>query len=463
MKKKIFFLILLCAIFISCGLDVHAEEKKFYESTYINMYVKRHHSSALNLPAYHMARIYREQGTDEEVMCIEPQIGLDSNSIYTRYTPTTLTRDQQEMIKLLNYFGFKYPNHDSAKWYMVTQLMIWRTVDPNGLYYFTDKLNGNETHIYDSEINELYSLINNYLTVPNIETPKVIKKTRSIELVDKNNILSNYKTSKGKISGNKLILNNLNVGEHTITLTRTFEKTGREAAFYTSNTSQDMFIRGDINDIKIDIKIKVVNPSLKINKKDKDNKTYNNTSLENTKFLLKNDNGYLKELVINKNQTSYVDNLDFGTYTLQEIEAGTGYKKSDEIYTININEDNPNIVLDIENEVIKKEITIHKMYGEHEFYNESNIEFDIIDENNNIIDTIKTDEFGYSKIVLPYGTYKLIQKNTTEGYQKIDPYIIEVTNEDLLFIELKDLKINVPNTYSKPSIFYIILKFLLIV
>lgn len=462
MKKKIFFLIIICAIFISCKIDVYAEEKQFYESTYINMYVKRHHSSNLSQPSYHMARIYREQGTDEEVMCIEPQIGTDPNAIYYKATPTNLTTNQLEMIKLLNYFGFKYQNHNTSKWYMVTQLLIWRTVDPNGLYYFTDTLNGNETHAYDREINELYALVNNYLTIPDIEIPTVIKKKDTIELIDKNNILSNYSTNKGRIVGNKLILKNLDVGEHTITLTRSFPYTSREASFYTSNTSQDMYMRGNINDISMNIKVNIINTSLKINKKDKDNSIYNNTSLQNTKFLLKNDAGYEKELIIDENNTAYIEDLDFGTYTLEEIEAGTGYKKTDEIYTINITESNPNIEIDIENEVIKKEITIHKMYGEHDFKDESNIEFDILDQDNNVVKTIKTDEFGYSKVILPYGTYKLIQKNTTPGYHKIDPYIIEVTNEDLLFIELKDFKIDVPNTYIKPSILHILLRLLLI-
>ena len=114
-------------------------------------------------------------------------------------------------------------------------------------------------------------------------------------------------------------------------------------------------------------------------------------------------------------------------------------------------------------EIIKKDITIHKMYGENDFYDESNIEFDIIDIDNNFIDTIKTDNNGYCSITLPYGTYRLIQKNTTNGYSKIDPYIIEVTNDNTLFIELKDIKINVPNTYIKPSIFYILLRLLFII
>lgn len=464
MKKIIIFLMLTCAVFLSNNFNVYAEEKQFYESNYINMYLKRHHSSNLDLAYYQMARIYREKATDEEVFCIQPEIGTDENAIYYKNSPTYLSNNQKEMIKLLSYFGFMYPNHNTARWYMVTQLLIWRTVDPNGLYYFTDTLNGYETNKYDKEINELYSLINNYVTVPNIAIPKAIKANTRIELIDKNNILSNYKTDIGVISGNKLIINDLPVGEYTINLTRTFNKTGKEGGFYSSNTSQDMFLREDINDIKIPLKIKVINTSIKINKKDKDNINYNNASLKGTKFALINDKTKEeKELVIDEKNSAYIENLDFGTYTLKEIESGKGYKLNNKEYKIVIDENTPNIELDIENEVIKKYITIHKTYGEHDFKNESNITFNIYNNNNELVDTVRTNENGYVYFTLPYGKYKLIQINSTEGYQKISPFEINVEDEELLYIELKDYKINVPNTYKKASLISIILKFLFIV
>lgn len=465
MKKNLFFLIILCAVILSCGINVHAlETTKFYESDYVDMYIKRHYSYDINTPHYNQSRVYREQGTNQESFCVQPDAGTNPNAIAYKEIPFYLTDQQIERIKLLSYFGYKYPEHNTNKWYTITQVLIWKTVDPLGLYYFTDSLNGNPTSIYDNEINQLNALVDNYLTKPNISIPKVIKSNRKIELIDTNNVLSYYKTNIGTISGNKLIIDNLEEGEHTIKLSRTFEKIGKEPAFYTSDNSQNMYIPGDIDDIYINLKIKAINTSLKIIKKDKDNKYYKSTSLEGTTFKLINiSTKEEKELIIDKNNRAYIEDLDFGNYMLIETTPGKGYKLSKEEIPITIDENNPHIEIDIENEVIKKEIIIHKTYGEYDFYNEANITFEVYDENNNLFGTYTTDESGYIRLTLPYGKYTLKQVNTTDGYQKIEPLEIIVENEDILFIELKDYKIKVPNTYHKISIFSIILKFILLV
>ena len=60
--------------------------------------------------------------------------------------------------------------------------------------------------------------------------------------------------------------------------------------------------------------------------------------------------------------------------------------------------------------------------------------------------TIKTNNKGQAKIILPYGKYIIKQLTTTEGYQKIDPITINVDNSEKEKITLKNYKINVPNT-----------------
>ena len=59
---------------------------------------------------------------------------------------------------------------------------------------------------------------------------------------------------------------------------------------------------------------------------------------------------------------------------------------------------------------------------------ESNISFEIYDINNNLVDTITTDVNGTAKITLPYGHYKIVQVNTTEGYTKIEPFEIFIND-----------------------------------
>ena len=50
---------------------------------------------------------------------------------------------------------------------------------------------------------------------------------------------------------------------------------------------------------------------------------------------------------------------------------------------------------------------------------------------------------------MPYGNYTIVQLNTTEGYDTIEPFDIIVENETELTYNLVNRKIQVPNTSSK--------------
>ena len=169
--------------------------------------------------------------------------------------------------------------------------------------------------------------------------------------------------------------------------------------------------------------------------------------LNGAKYMLYDQNmNEIKELEIQNNQAT-IENIYFGKYYLKEIKAGTGYTLDNKVYEINIDNSNNAVDLSLQNEVIKKKITINKQYGENNsFHNEENIEFEIYDKNNNIIETIRTNEFGIAEIILPYGEYTIIQKNTTEGYHKVEPFKINVEDIEDEVIELKDYKIPVPDT-----------------
>ena len=160
----------------------------------------------------------------------------------------------------------------------------------------------------------------------------------------------------------------------------------------------------------------------------------------------------LNEYTIINNKVE-IKNIPFGIYHIKEIKPGIGYNLNNNTYTISINKDNLDHVITLENEVIKKKIVIEKKYGDYnDLKNESNIQFEIYNKDNILINTIKTNEAGVAEIYLPYGSYLIKQLNTTTGYQKIDPFFIEVKDNIEEKIELCDYKINVPNTHkNKPS------------
>ena len=150
---------------------------------------------------------------------------------------------------------------------------------------------------------------------------------------------------------------------------------------------------------------------------------------------------------------------------MEEAKTGEGYNLNENLYEVTISIDNPKPQVDFYNKVIEKKITIVKKYGEENNMNpEKNIDFDIYDIDNNLIKTISTDENGEVTTTLPYGKYKIVQKNTTEGYQKNEPFIIIVDKNDEETIKLKDYRIPVPNTYTdiRTSIIFIIIILLIL-
>ena len=54
-----------------------------------------------------------------------------------------------------------------------------------------------------------------------------------------------------------------------------------------------------------------------------------------------------------------MDKLSYGTYKLVETHASVGYMLSEDVYTVNVVNDNP-IYLDVYEDVIKNEVNIHK-------------------------------------------------------------------------------------------------------
>lgn len=469
-KRKIFLITLLCTIIFSV-LNVHAETASFFEAEYIRGIYESKYMYSNNTIYYQTARFFRKSDTHMFAYCIEPFTFFNEGSTYeSTINPNNLTNEQKDRISKIAHFGFYYKNHTDDYWYAVTQMMIWQVADTtNGETYFTDKLNGNRVNIYQNEINEINNLVNNYNTLPKTNNKTYIFKEGEEIKIDAGDIISYYKSNdeRVKIEGNNLIINNLPEGEYSFTLERNDINYNRPTIFYQSNNSQNIMESGDLEPIKSTFKIKVINTEININKIDSDTKSIipsGDASLDGAIYTLYDNNmNIIKDLTI-ENNTTNIKSLDLGKYYLKEKSPGTGYNLDDKTYEITLDENNTKKELILENKVIKKNIIIKKLYGDYnQLNNEKNIDFEIYNSKNELIKTISTDENGEVVITLPYGEYKLIQLNSTNGYQKIDPFIIKVTNNEDETIELKDYKIPVPNTHTNNSLILYLIRLLLLI
>lgn len=452
MKKIIVFLIAV-TITLICSINVQASSS-FYEGEYIDgIYMNKREANSSTI-YYQKARFFRQSGTNRFAYCIDPFIFFQDGSNYEEViTPSNLTESQKEQISLIAYFGYGYKNHTDAKWYAITQLMIWQAAEPSGDFYFTDGLNGPRIEPYNQEINEINTLITNYKkdTSLNNKTYTLIEGEKfSIE--DSNQVLSNYKSSNPNfvIQGNKLISDSLTEGEYIIDLIKEEKTHNKPLVFYQSKNSQALMQTGDLKDKKESLKVNVIKTKIEITKVDKDTQSISpsgeGTLIGTVYSLLDKNNKEIATITIDKNNLGLTENIPFGTYYLQEKVAGEGYNLDTQKYKIEVTKDTPKINITLENEIIKKKIIIYKTYGENEKIPEANISFSIYNNKNEKVTTIITDENGKAEITLPYGNYKIVQENTTEGYHKVKDINISITNSEDEIINLVDYKIKVPNT-----------------
>lgn len=418
---------------------------------------------------YQKARFFRETATNKIAYCIEPFSFFQDNSQYeSTLNPDNLTKKQLERISALAHFGYGYKNHQEEKWYAITQLLIWQTADESGDYYFTDSLNGNKIFPFNNEINEINNLINNYYLKPSFDNKEfILVEGSNFKAADLNKIISNYQTTNNivEIENNHLKATNIKQGNHYIELIRNDSYYNKPIIFYQSKTSQNLIDTGDLEPIKSSLKLNVIRTTLDIIKIDATTKSVTprgEATLDGAIFEIYNQNMIKLTEVEIKNNIATINNLAFGKYYLKEKAPGKGYTLNNNLYEFSITKENNLIELIIENNVIEKNFTINKEYGDSiTLKKEANISFNIYNNKNEFIKTITTDQYGIATITLPYGHYKIEQINSTEGYNKIEPFEIFINEEDITK-NLIDYKIPVPNTgLKKKSFFNILLYFFL--
>lgn len=147
---------------------------------------------------------------DKTVFCIEPMQlfteGLDYHQDTAKWDE--LSEQTRQNIWEINYYGYGYSGHQTEKYYVATQVMIWQAV--TGTWYQPYYTDG--TTVYD--ISNEVAVINNLRTQPqgrpsfNNQTIKMGLNT-PVTLTDTKGTLSNYSITnsngiRASVNGNNL-------------------------------------------------------------------------------------------------------------------------------------------------------------------------------------------------------------------------------------------------------------------
>lgn len=449
MKYALVSMLFLLAIF--SAETVHAEE---YTGHYIkqgeyisNIYIKKVQPSGYS--KYQQAGILRTSHDNQFVYCLQPYVSIDNNPPY--YTVIRddyqnvlgLTQEQWDRITLLAYYGYEYNekgyDHSAVKWEPITQVMIWRTTNPESDIFFTDTLNGNKIVRFEEEMAELNALVANHYKTPKFNDNVTIPIGQTITLNDLNYVLKDYKISStsnvnASITNNDLNITPTGIGDGVINLEKKATKYEIPPVVYFSNHSQNVMRVGAYDPVKTKVTIKVIGGKVTIDKKDSEtklNEPQGEAKLNEAKYgIFKEDGTRVGSITTNsegKNTSDYLPTL--GKFYLLEEIASEGYLLDETKYYFEITESNLNPTIEVFEKVIKVDFEFTKVFANDKtgiMTPEVGIIFEIINNKNEVIEEVITDNQGVIKFTLPYGKYTMRQKTTTPGHEKIEDINLEV-------------------------------------
>ena len=419
--KKIIFIVV---VFMIGVISVDARVDKIYSAEKIDgMYIRKISNSGKEVTRH--GGFIRRVSDNQFVYCVEPFVDLVNNHTYDIYDSNytailNITDEIWNRISLIAYYGYQYGNHTEDYWYYITQIMIWRTVYPEGEFYFTDTLGGdNNINKYAKEIAEIESLVNNHYLTPEFEEIKV-NQGDTKRFVDKNNVLSMYEVIDNTnvvIEGNELVINGENIGIENIELRKNNDIYEEQPLVYSSDDSQKVLSAGYIEPVSCMINIEVIGYTLKIIKVDA--LTGDTLKMAGIKFNIydANTNEFITEAITDDNGKIIIDNLSKGSYKIKEIDNQEipGYEINEKEIYFEITGEEEIITVEFPNNPVLGALKVLKVNEDGNSL--AGVTFGLYQSDGTLVDIVVTDESGIALFEnLQAGTYQLKELATIDGY-----------------------------------------------
>ena len=451
-KKSLLLLALLS--FYSLNVKANALEEIYTGEKISNVYIRKIDEDGNEKTKQGI--FIRRKSDNVAVYCLEPFISLINNSKYeivknNYLEKLNISSEIWNKINLIAYYGYQYNNHKEDYWYYITQVLIWREIDKNARFYFTDGLNGNNNeNIFANEIAEIYKLVENHNKKPNLGNIELTYgETKKFD--DTNNVLNNYVIENNesvKIENNKLIITGNIIGENKITLRKEDNLYNEYPILYFDNESQKVLAAGSFIPEDFDIIFKVNETNLNIIKKDKE--TNKILQIEGIEFnIYKEDGTFIMNAKTDKNGEIKIKSLPIGNYILKENDKQVidGYEVNNESILFSLKDSNE-IKLEFFNEPKKGKVEITKTSEDGKFL--ENIKFGIYNEKKELIDIKNTNNFG--KIIfddLLIGKYIIREFNDNGNFiNDNEEYVIELKLNDKTNA-IETINLNIINYYKK--------------
>lgn len=381
------------------------------------------------------------------VYCIEPGINITVHDYNGQigWTNSPYSDEINQKIQLYGYYGYDYPGHNTLRYRMAAQALIWEETGGQIIEFWTERYGyGNFINI-DYEKNEIKKLVSTHYNQPKFtETTKTGIINETITFTDTTGYLSDYAVHQSNganisINGNNLLVTPTKIGETTVILKKRMYTDNPTTIFVgTDLKSQKMGYFGIDDPLYVAVKVNALGGKISLEKIDSKTLSYKplgDASLKGAIYGIYDEyNSRIGEITTTGNGIVTSDYLPkLGKFYLLEEKSSLGYKPDSTKYYFEITENNLNPKIVVHEQVIEKEFELYKMFSDggksmilkaepnitFEFYLESSME---------LYESATTDTTGRLLVKLPYGTYIVKQKNTTYNHEKLDDFKI-VINE----------------------------------
>ena len=373
------------------------------------------------------------------VYCIQPdaRINIETYYTYDDFSISGYTEDEKRQMELISYYGYGFPGHESLKYYMATQELIWLFSDDEYITWNTSKNEDGDVIDISYEKNEIMRLVNSHSTKPSFYNYGFTTETDYIIAYDSNNALEKYSIevpegiSYEMISNNKIKFKSSKIGSYKVYFKR--KRIVNENTLVYNNESLRtqklaIFKAPDIDEFSINL---YFNGSyVEIQKKDIET---NDLILdENTVIKIKNldTDKYVNDKEYKFSNGKVWLYLPIGKYKVEEINAPSGYYLDKKGITFEISNggDTYNELV-LFNEKVKGKININKINEENEKL--EGVKFGIYDEDDNLVDEIVSSKEKTSSKELPLGKYIIKELESLYGYEKNNnTYEVELIYKD---------------------------------
>ncbi|MGM9858602.1 MAG: SpaA isopeptide-forming pilin-related protein [Clostridia bacterium] len=234
------------------------------------------------------------------------------------------------------------------------------------------------------------------------------------QIIDKNNhIIETIKTnSNGEAVTSRIPIGNYKIKEVNL------------------GTNEEYILNDEVKTITVEEdKIKTIQfenehkkGNLKIYKVDLDDNTLPVSDVE---FEIIDQDGYKYTAISDENGIAYISDIRTGIATIREVKTNKIYKLSEETYEADIKW-NETTEMTITNEKLKGQIEVYKVDSEDKEIKLEGVEFQVINSNDEVVETIVTDSNGYAITSrIPIGEYRL-KEIKTDNMHILNENIIKV-------------------------------------